>query len=249
MGRNYPHAFTKIETSIPNGTLYPAHPTSIMINLRTAQKSLRQIHQEAKAKRQAHFDILISAAAMCKDTKQKQLILNLKRAEELRHCYAMVQSVTKPSQPGGISHIHIPIPSDNPKLQWESIYNPVELENKVLQQHRQHFAQAEGTVFTQEPLCTLINDTCTTDFAQQVLAGTAAIDNLLINKYTKDLLHHLKSKIPSTESPKHPLDKDEVICGFKLWPERMTTSPSGQHLGIYKSMRTCIVNNLCIPCE
>ncbi len=47
-------------------------------------KNLMQIHQEAKAKCQAHLDELISAAAVCKETKCKQLILNLKRVEELR---------------------------------------------------------------------------------------------------------------------------------------------------------------------
>jgi len=46
-------------------------------------KKLKQIHQEAEAKCQAHLDELISTAAVCKDTKCKQLILNLKRAEDL----------------------------------------------------------------------------------------------------------------------------------------------------------------------
>jgi len=50
MGCNYPQVFTKIESQILQITLYPAHPTSITINLQAAQKILRQIHQEAKAK-------------------------------------------------------------------------------------------------------------------------------------------------------------------------------------------------------
>jgi len=32
-GHNYPQAFTKIESRIPQTLLYPAHPTSITINL------------------------------------------------------------------------------------------------------------------------------------------------------------------------------------------------------------------------
>jgi len=53
MGCNYPQAVTKIESQIPQINLYPAHPTSITINLQAAQKNLKQIHQEAKAKCQA----------------------------------------------------------------------------------------------------------------------------------------------------------------------------------------------------
>jgi len=52
-------------------------------------------------------------------------------------------------QPGGISHVCIPIISTNPKPQWKVIYNPMELENNMLQQHCMHFAQAEGTTFIQ----------------------------------------------------------------------------------------------------
>jgi len=41
---------------------------------------------------------------------------------------------------------------------------------------------------------------------------------------------------PPTENPANPLNTDELIQGFKRWPERTTTFPSGWHLGIYKSL-------------
>jgi len=111
------------------------------------------------------------------------------------------------------------------------------METRVLEQHHTHFSQAEGMVFTQEPLQTLINDNCTSKFAQQVLNGTAELDTLPINEYTKDLLWNLKSKISPTEHNAHPLNTNALIQGFiKVWPECTTTSPSWQHLGIYKSL-------------
>ncbi len=64
----------------------------------------------------------------------------------------MVHSITKPRQPGGISHVQVPVPNTQDKTQWESIYNPQALEQHVLHQHRQQFSQADGTIFTQEPL-------------------------------------------------------------------------------------------------
>jgi len=86
----------------------------------------------------------------------------------------------------------------------------------------------------QEPLWSLINDTGTTEFSQQIWAGTTDIDGLPINEYTKDLLFHLKSNVPPTKNPNHPLDTDSIISGFKMWPERTSMSTSGWHLGIYK---------------
>jgi len=64
----------------------------------------------------------------------------------------MVQSITKPQQPRGISNIPIPGQIDNQNQQWESIYDPPEIKARVLQQHQQHFSQVKGAVFMQEPL-------------------------------------------------------------------------------------------------
>jgi len=82
----------------------------------------------------------------------------------------------------------------------------------------------------------LINDKCTSKYAQQILAGTANIDELPVEDYTKALLNHLTTKVPPSENPQLPLDHKVLIQGFKLWPERTSTSPSSQHLGIYKSL-------------
>jgi len=148
----------------------------------------------------------------------------------------MVQSITKPKQPGGILQVKIPTNTAPNKAQWESIYDPTQLEQLVLQQHCTHFSQAKGMVFTQAPLQDLINDECTSEYAQAILQGTVDIDNLPVDEYTKALLVNLKSKVGPLEKMMTSLDTEELIKGFKLWPKHTTTSPSGRHLGIYKSL-------------
>jgi len=226
-GRNYPQAFQAIETKVHPSKLCPGHLTTISANLRAAQNLLREYHKTAKEKRQAHLDELISSAGVCNDQCKKKLILCLKHAEELRYCYAMVRSITKPKQQGGISHVKIPTNAAPDEEQWESIYDPVRIEQLVLQQHTKHFSQAKGTVFTQAPLRDLINDDCTSEFAQQILQGTADIDNLPVNEYTKALLTNLKTKVGPSEVTTAPLDTEALIKGFKLWPKQTSTSPSG----------------------
>ncbi len=39
-----------------------------------------------------------------------------------------------------------------------------------------------------------------------------------------------------SEPHEHPLEFDQLMNGYRKWPERTTTLPSGRHLGIYKSM-------------
>jgi len=235
-GREYPQAFAKIEARVKPNKLRPQHLHTISANLRHAQQTLSAIHKAALDKRQAHLEELIQAANTCKDNHRKKLIVCLKRAEELKRCYSLVRSITKPKQKGGLSHVRIPTNQPPPAPQWESVYDPQQLEDLVLSQHRKHFSQAHGTTFTNEPLRTLINDECTSEYAQQILSGTAQIDDLPIDEYTKALLKHLKSKMTPNESHSHPMDPEQLTQGFKKWPERTTTSPSGRHLGIYKSL-------------
>ena len=147
-----------------------------------------------------------------------------------------MRSITKPKQKGGLSHVRIPTNQPPPAPQWESVYDPQQLKDLILSQHRKHFSQAHGITFTHKPLCSLINDDCTSEYAQQILSGTAQIDDLPIDKYTKAFLQHLKSKMTPNKSHSHPMDPKLLIQGFKKWPERTTTSPLGRHLGIYKSL-------------
>jgi len=118
-----------------------------------------------------------------------------KQAEELKQCYHLVQRITKPKQQDGLSHVQIPTNQHPPNKQpWEAIYGPHKIEELVLQLHCKHFSQAHGTVFTQEPLRFLVDNKCTSNYAQQILVGIAQINQLPIDKYTKALLRHLKSK-------------------------------------------------------
>jgi len=53
---------------------------------------------------------------------------------------------------------------------------------------------------------------------------------------TAAILANLKSKMPPPATVQHKLDYDKLLEGIQKWPECTTTSPSGRHLGIYKSL-------------
>jgi len=235
-GPKHPQAYAKIEARIPHAKLKPPYLHTTTANLQDAQHKLCTNPKEALDKCQQHLKELIKAAHACKDTHQKKLILCLKRTDELKWCYSLVCSITKPKQQGGLSHVQTPTNNPPNEPQWKSVYDPQQLENHVLQHHCKHVLQAHGTGFTQEPLCSLINNECTSECAQQILAGTASIDTLNTDEYTKALLHHLKSKTTPNEPTSHPLDPEALTQGFKNWPECTSTSPLGRHLGIYKSL-------------
>jgi len=115
------------------------------------------------------------------------------------------------------------------------------METTLLDYSRTHFATAQGSPFTVAPLSTLLNYDGLTNFGDKILQGRANLEALPLDESTRALLAHLKDK-SSDRRRHHPLDYDELQKGIKKWPERTTTSPSGRHLGIYKSLQRHVVH-------
>lgn len=70
-----------------------------------------------------------------------------------------------------------------------------------------------------------------TDSAQAILQGDYP-ENL--PDPIKFLFEALQEQVPQLDSNKYPFKNK--IAGFCNWREQTTTSPSGKHLGIYKSL-------------
>jgi len=87
-----------------------------------------------------------------------------------------------------------------------------------------------------EPLQHLLQYDGITPFGNRVLCGHAQLDDLPLDEPTRALLAHLQGKT-TDDKRDHPLIYEELQNGIKKWPENTTTSPSGCHLGIYKSLQ------------
>jgi len=99
-----------------------------------------------------------------------------------------------------------------------------------------HFKQAHGSLYMVPPLTDLLGTDSLTEFGDQLLQGTANINALQVSPHTKLLLKQHCRKYPRYKDTHLPLQFKELMQGFKKWPERMSTSPSGHHLGTYKSL-------------
>jgi len=96
--------------------------------------------------------------------------------------------------------------------------------------------EAHGLPYTVPPLSTLLNPDSLTPFGQQVLNGAVDFPSLEVSHHTKLLLQHQKAWQNQHLPCFHTLTFKDMITGFRKWPEWTSTSPSGQHLGIYKSL-------------
>jgi len=110
------------------------------------------------------------------------------------------------------------------------------MEDHLLKHCHMHFCQAHGTPCMQQPLSNLLGFDRLAPFGKLIHWGDPIPDNLNLDPATHLLLQHQKSLLPPTEQPSHELEYEPLMQGFRQWPERTTTSPSGRHLGIYKSL-------------
>jgi len=140
----------------------------------------------------------------------------------------------KPRMAGGLTRLLVPDNSDTTK--WKTIINPTEMEYHLIAYCQEHFQEAHGLPYTVPPLSTLLNPDGLTPFGQQVLAGSVNFPSLEVSNHAKFLLKHQKAWKQQHLPCFHTLTFDDMIAGFRKWPERTSTSPSGRHLGIYKSL-------------
>ena len=90
------------------------------------------------------------------------------------------------------------------------------MEEKLLKFCHHHFAQAEGTPFTIEPLKSLVGNTGFSEFCDQLLDRTANLDSLDVPKYIKHFLKHLWHKVIE-DLPADELTYEGVLKGFLSW--------------------------------
>jgi len=231
--RKYEPILKKLRERIGHKDLQLQPNETPSIKLWQSRQDLRTIWKQATIKRQQFLNDLLIAAQKTKDKARSKLIYGLKQAEENRRCFALVWQAPKP-QKGGLMHLIIPnTTTDN---EWQTITDVDTMETKLLQQGKQHFRKAEVTPYTQEPLKTLLGANSLTTFGQQVHRRDPIDPTLPIDPTTRLLLEHQQNAIPTLLDRSHPMTFDAMIQGFKKWPEKTATSPSGCHLGIYKTL-------------
>ncbi len=207
------------------------HKKSIQSNMKRVQQKLREIKKKAEEHRTKFLNDLSVAAGAMKNKKRQKLIRHLKHAEENRRCFAIAKAHLKPHSPGGLTHILKQTGINT----WETVDDHKEMEALLLNHSQDHFARAHGTDFTIEPLKSKLQYDGLTDFGEQITKGCIPED-IVLPKMTRLLLEHQSSKLRPGEDPTQPLEFEKLMQGFRKWKERTATSPSGRHLGIYKSL-------------
>jgi len=133
-----------------------------------------------------------------------------------------------------VTHVLVPDPTDPKK--WDTVHDITQMEQHLLNQSRKHFSQAHGTPYTVDPLATLVPNDGLSNFGETIFRGEPIPPDLPISEPTRLLLQHQRNLLPPQTQTMKPLEFEPLMAGFRKWPEQTTTSPSGRHLGVYKSL-------------
>ena len=213
-------------------------PIEVPEDLREIQGALRQARRDRRAvvlkgvqaKQNFHSE-KIKALQMANPSKEPDKVektyRNVLASKEL---FRRVPSA-RPFNNNGISMIKVPVdPLADPKAAdtvFQSIVEPNEVEQRILQRNRVHFSQAKDTPLAHQNITDLIGFSGTSSIADQLLRGTIDVSNITADKFGRSILTHCRRTNPAL-SP--DISLEEFQSAYKKWHVGTSTSPSGRHL-------------------
>lgn len=211
----------------------------------SSKKRLRTLMVHHKQlKDQVNHDILTNEATF-KGTTTEKVAANKARIAKDKRLFKSLRQHFHPSNRSGITHVMLPDkdslgnPTDDVDMAvtWRNETNPQEVIDKIYQRNLRHFGQAEGSPFTAPPLSVAFGYTGMT-YHGTSLVQEGSLPPMLdhISQHEQDILQQLKP----TDSPHVTYNNLITFDGFSKaiskWREATSTSPSGKHLGHYKSL-------------
>lgn len=212
----------------------PDETESIKEELKKAVSSYKDIEKRSKEIRLEFLEERAEFESMQGNITKAAAITKILNGEAAKKYFANLRRIMKRSRhQGGLTMIKIPNP--NPELgndqEYIEITDPNEIEKYLLERNRNHYAQASGTPFTGE-LGTLIGTSGTSWYADTILDGSVELENL--STPIQAIFKRLKSQHLDPVSTS--INNEDLEIAFNRWREQTATSPSGRHLGHYKSL-------------
>jgi hypothetical protein len=232
-------------------------PTPLATDLASAKTLLTQaridIRQHLLHHQQPRLEELADRLAQeraADNTTKAKIIEQILQDETRDSTFAMFRAVRNLNSKTGITRLQIPPPWptqqdpttgnwtdtkawDKAKQPFREVNLPSELEYFLIQRNRRHFRQAQGTTFTKPPFSTSLNWQADTNAADLILEGD--YDTTDLDDVTALLLRHCE-RVTELNTIPHQLTIEDSVSKLKIWCESTSTSPSGRHLGHYKTL-------------
>ena len=209
--------------------------------LREAKANVKAIAADSLLRRDEELArklITLEQSESTVDRESAKHLRRLRKAEDIKQLFKKLKYVRTKSERRGVTRLEIPRdPTVDPKQcqDWKQVDVPTDILDLLQTRNRLHFGQAHGTPFTIPPLSTALGFDGDSIHGRSILHGTYECESL--DEHVQLLLRYLQQIHRLTESTMHAeITEDEFRDKLKVWSEATTTSPSGLHLGHYKSL-------------
>jgi hypothetical protein len=230
-GRNRSETIlTKLQLiqELPLSRFLLVHSTATLKKLTTDSRSARDTHllklqSKPSTKINKHKIALTTWRALCylKDSSTTSTLEQLEIPADWSPPFTLMESITS-------------LTDLKKTVLWQSITSPSEIEYYLILRNRLHFGQAQMTPFAKQPLRNNVSWGADTRRSEEILNG-AYIPPESVTKLCAIQLEHCKRR-SSTDLINPTLTMDSFKGTIRKWRETTTTSPSGCHLGRYKSL-------------
>jgi hypothetical protein len=237
----------------------------IETEIKRLHTKLKTIHKKSADRRD---EFLLERANISEDTgdkKKAKIIRQIRKNEREARAFGKLQFQRgRMNKGGGITRLQVPKswPSleeydvdqdyslEDPKkvdqhdtTQWREVNCPKEIEFLLVLRNQRHFGQAEtdGTPFTSENMKHKFNWNASSNEAELVLEGE--YEDETISEVTRLFLDNMTRVTEVDEDIKY-ITKADFTGKFRAWRESTSTSPSGRHLGHYKTLVVTIDKTL-----
>ena len=240
--------------------------SDIRPHLNAATRALAKCQKSATDIRfRSYYDLAATYASdtnpstMADSKRKAKIVRKTITSERKRKMFQHIRSIIKPRVSSGLTKLLIPrnktIPEHEKQtdlaqvlattapedLVWDTVVDQQSMESHLKRFNRQSFRAAAESPCGQGLLHDALSFTSLSPTTQDILEkGTWPPEWTASRPLLGEFLASFA--IPdSVKNSKHPvidtnLSKEDVSHGFKVWKESTSTSPSGRHLGHYKSL-------------
>jgi hypothetical protein len=167
-------------------------------------------------------------------------IRNIIKAEETREMQRQLKWA-KPRTDVGITAVRVPTDGNYSTNHckkcesWQTLDDPTEVLEALQHRNQIHFGQAHGTFPTTPQFTDHINWMASTISADMILNGEDPFEDIDIPDIARELLASFANSSP-LDAVSDEVTLAEWTGKMKSWKETTSTSPSGMHLGHYKTV-------------
>jgi hypothetical protein len=223
--------------------------------LTEARATLAQIRKKARSTRDAHLQALAEQEGKRHKMNPAIIATRILIAERQQEIFRKLHFVLKRNQHSGLTRLKVPKEACHPNShlpnsaednypatseEWVTIENRPLVEAHLIARNNTHYRQANNTPFGHTERSIHLGFDGTGPTAANILDGNYAHDlgNLQPETvaYIKAMKHPRGDGLPAEQIEiATSISVADLVHGFSKWPEKTSTSPSGLHLGHYRS--------------